>query len=80
MTDRPITHAPGCWGWGPKHYECALQEIKLMTAEWERVFAAKAEAEARAEQLAEALRYTVKQVPELATVPGIAAALEQEDV
>lgn len=24
MSDRQITHAPGCWGWSPKHYECAL--------------------------------------------------------
>lgn len=28
MTDRQITHAPGCWGWGPKHYECAVGQIE----------------------------------------------------
>lgn len=28
MTDRQITHAPVCWGWGPKHYECAVAEIE----------------------------------------------------
>ena len=28
MTDRQITHAHGCWGWGPAHYECALREIE----------------------------------------------------
>ena len=29
MTDRPLTtHAPGCWGWGPRHYECALRQIE----------------------------------------------------
>jgi hypothetical protein len=28
MTDRQITHAPGCWGWGPRHYECAVGQIE----------------------------------------------------
>ena len=28
MTDRQTTHAPGCWGWGPKHYECAVGQIE----------------------------------------------------
>ena len=26
------THAEDCWAWGPKHYECALTEIKRLKA------------------------------------------------
>ena len=28
MTDRQITHAPGCWSWGPRRYECAVGQIE----------------------------------------------------
>ena len=28
MTDRQTTHAPSCWNWGPRHYECAVGQIK----------------------------------------------------
>jgi len=28
MTDRQSTHAPGCWSWGPRHYECAVGQIE----------------------------------------------------
>ena len=26
MTD--ATHAPGCWGWGQRNYECAVGQIE----------------------------------------------------
>jgi len=28
MTDIQFTHAPSCWNWGPRHYECAVEQIK----------------------------------------------------
>ena len=34
MTDRyesrATTHAADCWSWGPRHYECAVREIKAL--------------------------------------------------
>jgi chromosome segregation ATPase len=30
MTDRQSTHGHFCWGWGQKHYECAVREIERL--------------------------------------------------
>lgn len=38
MTDRQTTHAPGCWGWGPEHYECAVAEIERLREELSKMW------------------------------------------
>jgi peptidoglycan hydrolase CwlO-like protein len=29
------THSPGCWTWGPQHYQCAIQHIAALDKEIE---------------------------------------------
>lgn len=33
--DNASTHGVDCWGWGHRHYECALEKIDALIAEIE---------------------------------------------
>jgi hypothetical protein len=30
------THGPGCWAWGPRHYECVISEFQALCKDAER--------------------------------------------
>lgn len=62
MTDRykssASTHADGCWDWGHRHYECAVEKIKRLQAEVEQLRADLLESE----EIRENLRHLLKRI------------------
>ena len=71
MTDRQTTHAPVCWSWGPRHYECAVGQIERD----EDLLRQALKVLGRAHQTA--MEQTLKaRVPECAEFAGIAQDLD----
>jgi hypothetical protein len=48
MTDRQSTHGHFYWGWGQKHYECAVREIERLREQLRLATVDQATAEAEA--------------------------------
>ena len=71
MTDRQSTHSQDCWGWGPRHYECALRESERDEALLRQAL----EALERAHRTA--MEQTLRaRVPECSAFAGIAQDLD----
>jgi len=71
MTDRQGTHGHDCWGWGAKHYECAVGQIERDEALLRQAL----EVLSRAHQAA--MVQTLKaRIPECAEFGGIAQDLD----
>ena len=69
MTD--TTHAPGCWSWGSRHYECAVGQIERDEALLRQALGTLSRA------CQTAMEQTLKaRIPECAEFAGIAQDLD----